>query len=156
MFKKIIALGVTVIMIFSFSACGSNYEYKEGDFSLVIKADKAEARGGDVVYVTAALKNLSGRNIRIKMSHTDYKKLNDMILITLFQENTYNGFLVSSKGGPRRKLTIKKGAVITRTMEFLVEESDCEAASLTVFYTGKGFKKSVAIYSESLKIIVKE
>ena len=156
MIKKIICVGVILVMCLGLLVgCENDYVYKEGDFSLEITVDKTSVSVGDSVTVTAKFKNLSGRNIRVQMSHPDYKKLEDMILIGLFKEGAKQEFIVTSKGGPRRKITIKKDAVITQSMEFSIDDSlNYDVLSHVVFYTGKGYDEVVSIYSESSKIII--
>lgn len=155
--KKIICLGVLLIMIFSLGACGENYAYNDGDFSLTVTVDKDELFIGEKVKIIAILKNLSDKEIHIQMSHTDFKKLDDMVLIGLFEENEEHDFILTSKGGPRSKLTIKKEAIITRTVELQVDISgNYEVSSLVVFYIGKGYADPISIISESKKIFVKE
>lgn len=158
MIKRIICLGVfLVVCLGMFSGCANDYAYKEGDFSLIVKADKTEVSVGDTIKVTATLKNLSGRNICIQMSHPDYKKLEDMILIGLFEEGTEHEFVVTDIGGPRRKMRIKKDAVITRLMEFHIDKTEnYDAVSSVVFYTGNGYNEGVSIFSEAINIIIKE
>ena len=160
MAKRIIILGAVIMclgILGIFSGCGNDYVYKESDFKLTIQVDKTEAIVGDTVKVTVRLENLSGRDIPIQMSHPKSKVLEDMISIRLFQENEEHLFVETSVGGPLRKLTIKKDAVITRTAEFQIDDSvNYEAASLVVFYTGKNYKEIVPIYSETIKIVTNE
>ena len=155
MIKKIIFLGL-VICLALLVGCANDYVYKEDDFGLEITIDKTPVAVGDLVTVTAKFKNLSGRDIRVQTSHPDYKKLEDMVSIGMFEENTEHEFSITSIGGPRRKIRIKKDAVITLTMEFSIEELlNYEVLAHVVFFTGKGYSESVSIYSESIKIVMR-
>jgi len=140
-----------------FSGCDSNYVNQEGDFSLEILVDKTAVHVGDTIKVTVKLQNLSGKNVRIQMRHPDFKKLEDMILIELFDENEEHKFDVTSKGGPRKILTVKKDAVIAQTKDFQIESyGNYEVSSLVVFYVGKGYIELVSITGETKKIVASE
>ena len=157
--KKILALGVMVIMALGlFAGCGpEDYVYKEGDFSLETLVDKTEVSVGVAVKVTATLKNLSGRDIRIQLNHTDDKKPEDIISVALFAEDAAHDFVRTGKGGPRKKLTLKKDISVTISMDFIIEEqANCEAVALAIFHSEKAYQKSIAIYSETIKILTKE
>jgi len=157
--KKLIVLGVLFVMAFSLFACTKDYEYKEGDFSLTIEVDKTEVQVGDTVTVTATFKNLSGRDIPIRISpwKTSIKaQVEDLIYIELYDENGNYRVAEPDLGGTYGKRTIKKGAVIQYTEQFIVEgDSDRWAYAGISFYTRKELK-AIGASSEVIKIIVKE
>lgn len=90
------------------------------------------------------------------MNHTTYKKLPDMLHIELFQEKAEHKFEMTSLGGPKLKTTIKKDAVVIQTKEFTIKELlNYEAAAIVVFHYGKGYSKSIAVYSKPITIFSK-
>lgn len=155
--SKIIAMGVIIIMSLGFFAgCSNDYTYKEGDFNLTIEVDRTEVQVGDTIMVTARLENLSDRDVRVQMSHTRYKKLEDMLLIGLFAENAEKYFDVTSEAGPLSKLTIKKNSIVIRSMQLQITDNEnCVVVALAVFKVGKDYKDSVPLYSEYIKINIK-
>jgi len=155
--SAIICLGVLVVMIFSLGACGRNYEYKEEDFSLTITVDKTEAKVGDTITVTATLENLSGRNIHIRKKPSDRRKLKDMIAIGFFPESEEYYWSTNPVSGLSNRITIKKDTVIILTKEFIIEESENYVTdAVIIFFVGKGYKTDVWVYSEPIKIEIKE
>ena len=154
--KKFLLGAVCVMIAFSFVACGSGTKsVTEDNFSLSISADKTAAVIGETVKVTAELKNLSGRNVKIQMWHTSWKKPEDMLSVVCLPEYTEDRFMMTSVAGSLRKITIKKDAVISRTIEFEITEAVTHEAEVRVhMYTGSGYKEKLIIKSEIIKIFV--
>ena len=51
--------------LLAFSGCSEPYEFTEGDFELTIEVDRDTFAVGEIITITATLKNLSGRSHRI-------------------------------------------------------------------------------------------
>ena len=155
---KILTLGVLIVMsIGLFAGCGGNYKYQESDFNLTVMVNRTEARVGEEVEITATFKNLSGKNIRVRMKNRRDKKLEDLIYASFFLEGREQSFVFTKEGGSRPKITIKKGALVVKVMKFCLEESsNYEVVSAVFFNAGGNYKEAVAIYSKSTKIFVKE
>jgi|GEM_PF-1090006 lipoprotein len=155
--KKIILIVGAFVMLFSFVSCKNNYEYSRDDFNLMVMVNKTEVSVGDSIEVKVTLENLSKKNIKIQMIHTDFRKIEDVISIGLFKENEEHNFIMNSKGGPRKKMNIKKNEVITKTEKLTIHDFiDYEVVVLVSFYTGKGYNQAVSIYSDVKKIKIKE
>jgi len=74
MIKKIISIGLTLIMCLSlFGGCSSgylrDYDWSDDSFSFEIVANKTEARIGDEIEFMATFKNLSGKNLWITVPY---------------------------------------------------------------------------------------
>ncbi|MCL2861939.1 MAG: hypothetical protein FWE22_05980 [Firmicutes bacterium] len=157
--KQIFRFILVGILAFAFImpmlGCGSrDYEFQEEDFSLEITASQTTASVGDTIEITAIFKNLSGQNIRIQFTCNDFRTIEEKITIVFFPEyrNIRVGFCLVEYRFPRRR-TLRRGDVIERTREFVVEtHADYEAWAIIGFYIGRGFNELVSIRSN--KIII--
>jgi hypothetical protein len=156
--KKFLFVVVCVMVAFSLAACGwGTKSVTEDSFSLSISVDKTSAVIGETVKVTAELKNLSGRDVKIQMWHTSWKKPEDMLSVVCLPEYTEDRFVMTSKSGPLQKITIKKDAVISRTVEFEITEAvTYETEARVHMYTGSGYKEKLIIKSETISICYKK
>lgn len=130
-----------------------NYIYKEGDFSLVISANKTtDVSAGETIELKATLKNLSGEDISIEsFSNSIENIINFHILNAPLPDEA-----IPNRGNvKRKKFNLKKDLLISRTREFLVEEEmdTIECFAIAYFYIGNS-KISTTIKSENIIILI--
>lgn len=82
--KRILIVSVILLWGLCLVGCNNN-EFVEEDFKCVITVDNQNVKVGDTIKIKVKLENVSGKNAKIKMSHTDYKSLEDMISIGTFK-----------------------------------------------------------------------
>jgi len=90
---RFVAIGIAVAMLFAIvalSAC--NYIFSEDDLKFTIEVNKTEARVNDTIIVTATLKNLSDRNIRLTGIDATVEKVSELISIVVAPYGTEVGF----------------------------------------------------------------
>ena len=156
--KKIISIVIILIIFIGLLvACTPSYEFNEDDFSLTITVSETEVRIGDTVEVTATFKNLSGRDIRIRMPARDMRRLEDLVLIGIFREREgvdYRfDFLLGTR--PRCRRTLRKDEIITNTIEFHIEEQINYVVLAAVFFSvGENFSERRSIETEPTIISV--
>ncbi len=86
------------------------------------------------------------------MNHTDYNSLEDMICVRPFNEGEEHLFVINSKTGPKKKLTFKKGEIITKEVSLKIDStSNYEIKSFIIFYTGKNYCNQISILSDVKK-----
>ena len=163
MLRKIISLGVILIMSFTFGAC-RDYVYQEDDFSLTITVDKTELRVGDTIEVTATLKNLSGRKHKIVYSSSPTvvpSSLSSIVLPDVFPQEEKANFIwyTNIQDG-----VLEIGASIENIITWEVQEDgEYYAQARAVFCIVKHYHQypsdrgiEIDIYSEEINIIIQE
>lgn len=147
-----------VVMLFGVNLVGcDNYECRKDDFECTISVNESNVSVDDFIKVTITLKNVSGRNIRIEMNHTDYEFLEDMIVIGVFIEGEDHYFNVNSKNGPKKKTMFLKNEIVIKELSFKIDNiGNYEVQSSIAFCTGKNYNQQISILSDIKKIIVEE
>lgn len=152
--KKIFTIGICLLCILCLTGC-KNYNYEKTDFKFTISVDKLTAKVGETIKIKVVLKNVSGKNIKMQMCHTDFDTLEDMIKIGVFKDGEEHEFILDSKGGPRKKITFKKNKEIVKELSYKIEDlTDYEILAAICFYVGKDYNQKVSIFSETQKISI--
>ncbi len=150
--KKILIMGVVILMLISLSSCKNDYTYKEGDLRFTITVNNINTKAGDTIEVIAKLENLSNQNIYMKMVHTDYKELSDMILIGIFNENSDYAFISNLKGGPLSTIVFKKNGKIEKKVRIEVEKNQSDVVAFISFNYGENYEQNIYMYSNVVKL----
>lgn len=148
-----------MIFCISLSSCSNQFSdnLTDEDFEVSISVDKTAVTTGESVNVRVTIENKSGKDIRIKLGHTDFSTKEDIIQIKMFKVGDSKDFIFNSKGGLLKKFTFKKNQVITKEIKFEINEiNDLEVQGILFFYTGINYEKEIILYSDSIKILVKE
>jgi hypothetical protein len=102
---------------------------------LIVSVDKTEARVGDVVTITASLKNLSNNNLSVQAATPNMRNLSD-ILIFMIAPYYFSRYLVlNDLGGNIRRNTFERGAIIKKQFEFVITEQVNHFALVNVFFS---------------------
>lgn len=148
-----------IIFCILLSSCANQFSdnLTDEDFEVSISVDKTTVTTGESVIVRVTIENKSSKDIKIKLGHTDFSTIEDMIQIKMFKVGDPKDFIFNSKGGPLKKFTFKENQVITKEINFEINEiGDLEVQGILFFYTGTNYEKEIILYSDSIKILVKE
>jgi len=147
-----IKLLVIICIIFNIFLIGCSEEMNE-DFELSIEIVKTGKKVGDEVKCIVYLKNLTGKDVNVKMMHTDFKTLEDMILVGHFKKGMEHNFALNLKEGHKEEVLFKKGEVVKKEYTFIIEENvDYEISAISGFFVGVNFEEYISIKSEVMKI----
>ena len=87
------------------------------------------------------------------MIHTDFKKIEDMILIGIFKPNEEHNFILNSKGGNRKKFVFRQNQVIEKEIIFKIEENCIyEILGSCGFNYGSNYAETIQLKTNIIKI----
>ena len=157
---RIIAL-VVLLCVVAWVLFACTGRYNEGDLTLTLEVDKTEVQVGDTITATATLKNISGKDVKFSLppSYKGGRVEDKLIGIILVDENIRAGFGIFDDGGPFWiwvNGTIKNGSAMQKTQQFVIEEAVNYNLSAGALFCYKPNGKKIGIYSEEIKIHVKE
>lgn len=154
--KKIFTMCICLLCIICLTGC-NNYKYEESDFKCTISVDKSVVKVGETITIRVVLENVSGKNIKMKMCHTDFDTLEDMILIGVFEDGAAHEFILNSKEGSKKVIKFKKNKQIIKELSYKIEKlTDYEILASICFNAGKNYNQEISIFSETKKISVEE
>ena len=143
-----------LVFIFTcFSGCFyENYTYVDGDFVLLIEANKTtNVSVEEKIQIIATLKNISGRDVYVESFS---KELENIISIYCINDLSTNEIIPGGAKARLKIFKIKKDACITRELEFDVGDNDVmEYFAIASFYVIKS-KINTIVKSEKIKILV--
>ena len=120
--KKFIALVLVVCCMLCSFGCGNGECYSEGDFELIIFANKKKVRVGEKVVLCAVLTNISEKDIEVKIRH------GKEVWVSIFADAKTKEPIVSMPHGSsqtsraeEKKVIIKSGEEVVRIKEIVIE-----------------------------------
>ena len=144
--KSVILLLIAAICLVAFTGCGWN---KKPDFEFSYYIERVEYSGGEVIEITASVKNVSGRVISYIGSSGDFFPATQ-----LYCPNLDGGvYYIEHDSIPLStdviERWVKHGAVGSRTFYFTVpEDAVCDSYSITLSYGGESY-----VFKDVLKIV---
>ena len=132
-----------------------NIEVTEKDFELVVTVDKTNILINNTIKVTASLKNLTDRDIKIKLGHAYYESIEDTFLIKSSGPKIPLDFYIGNLGGDKKEVIFKANEIITIEKEFFYDDyGKYQVGSYAHFYVNEDFATYIEIKSKVQEIIV--
>ena len=147
--KSVILLLIAAICLVAFTGCGWN---KKPDFEFSYVIDRVEYSPGEVIEITASVKNISGRVISYTGSSGDF-----FPWVELYCLGEDGKVIYTIEHDPVPFTTdvvekwIKNGSVGSKTYYFTIpEDAVCSTYSITLSYGGES-----CVFNDVLKIVEK-
>lgn len=144
--KSIVLLLVALICLVAFAGCGQK---NKADFEFFYNIDRVEYYGGEVIELTASLKNISGKVISYTGSSGDFFPQIELYCTGADGELYYIEHDPIPLSTDVIERWVKNGAVGNRTFYFSVpEDALCGTYSITLSYGGES-----CVFEDVLKIV---
>lgn len=149
--KKVFLVFMGLMLIMCLAGCNT---INKDDFECIIDVDKTNVKVGETIKIRASIKNDIKKSIKIQAAHTDFKKIEDTIMIGVFNEFEDHDFIINSKGGPLKKFKIEKDTVIEKELEYeIISLNNLEIEAQFYFYINN---ELVTIKSNVIRICVEQ
>lgn len=149
--KRLFFFLLSLVFVMCLTGCTS---VSEEDFKCSINVDKSLVKVGDTIKISASIENISNKSLKIKASHTDVQEIEDIIMVGVFTKSSDHDFIVNSKGGPLASFIFEKNSLITKELEYKVENlNNLEIEAQFCFYISN---ELIIIKSDVINITVVE
>jgi len=130
-------------------------EVSENDFELTVNVDKTNILINDKIKVTTVFKNLTDRDLKIKLGHATYESIEDTILTQSCGPTGQLNFYFNSLGGTKKEVILKANQVITIEEELLFDDyGKYKVGAFVHFYVNEDYDTYIAIKSNVKEVLV--
>lgn len=149
--KKVFLAFMSLMLMMYLTGCNT---INKDDFECIINVDKTNVKVGETIKIRAFIRNNNKKSIKIQAAHTDFKKIEDSIMIGVFNEFEDHDFIINSKSGPLKKFKIEKDSVIEKELEYeIISLNNLEVEAQFYFCINN---ELIIIKSNVIRIFVEE